>query len=472
MLLKQYALLPILILCGFTVAAQQHPEADSMMRVLRAHREDTSKALLYYAVGEQYETFNVDSAGLLYKEAYQLSNKLNYDVGKLRYPSYISAICNMQGKYVEGLRINLDGLREARKKGAKRSIIAGLFNTANSYLLLEKYDSATAYYLEALPVIQEQHDSTKLSIAYINLSQLYRQTDQMSKSLKAAQDAVAYSKKGGYQYLTAVGALANVLIDLKRYDEAGKYYDEAITLAKELGAYTVLAQTLAGKTEMYWKTRRFAEMKRTGMDFYETATALKNDGLIAQACYCLSYALLLNKEFAAAAPYTRQGIALALRDSNMVVLEKLYRSTSFLELTKGNAATFWDYYDRADSLDAVSMNMIVLRNTQDLESKYKAKEQAADTAAVGHHPTEAFVEWHPDRLADWPAAAGSHCLARLPEPQKAAAARSGAAPAAHSSTGAATATGRYRGGAAGRECRARKAGQRPARRAGRYAERH
>ena len=77
----------ILLLCSWYVktAAQIPMNKDSLLRLLPAAKEDTSKVLLLIDIGKQYEWDDPETAGKYYLEARNLSEKLQYKEGTIKY---------------------------------------------------------------------------------------------------------------------------------------------------------------------------------------------------------------------------------------------------------------------------------------------------------------------------------------------------------------------------------------------------
>ena len=117
-----------------TLPAQEFLSRDSLLRQLKFAGQDTSRVWLYISIGQQFENNDPDSAMYYYQQARDLSERLDYKLGLIKYISNVTYLYNSQGKYDTALSLNLQSVELAREYGTPVQLAACLGNVANSYL--------------------------------------------------------------------------------------------------------------------------------------------------------------------------------------------------------------------------------------------------------------------------------------------------------------------------------------------------
>ena len=105
----------LLCVCPDKLLAQQFMNKDSLLRLLPNIKKDTNAVLLYINIGQQYENSEPKIAKKYYIKARDLSKQINYPKGIIKFGSNYSYVLNLEGRYDEGLKINLQSLVIARK---------------------------------------------------------------------------------------------------------------------------------------------------------------------------------------------------------------------------------------------------------------------------------------------------------------------------------------------------------------------
>ncbi|MBS1637909.1 MAG: sensor histidine kinase [Bacteroidetes bacterium] len=144
---------------------------------------DTSKVLNFLGYGRWWEDSNMDSAAAYYKKAGALAQKLNYTTGILSYYANYTYVLNQQGKLDESLRLNLEALDIARKKGTHQDVADCLFNTGSCYNNLGNYDKALTYYIDAAHLLETLHAHKDLITVYDNIGGVFTNSGQYQKGL-------------------------------------------------------------------------------------------------------------------------------------------------------------------------------------------------------------------------------------------------------------------------------------------------
>lgn len=159
------------------------------MQVLKTAKEDSNKVILLLNIGEQYERFAPETSKQYYWQSLQLSREIKYKPGEIKFASYYTAVLNMQGSFDSSLLLNKKHWNWQKQMKDELSIAKTTFNTANSFHMVSKDDSALYYYMQILPILDKLGNKRMLGIAYSNIQNIYTDLTQYQK-------AIEYGKKG------------------------------------------------------------------------------------------------------------------------------------------------------------------------------------------------------------------------------------------------------------------------------------
>ena len=135
---KPYWMRKSLIILLFHVApltlySQVLMNKDSLLKLLPLAKEDTNAVQLYINIGQQLDTSEPNVGKMYYKKAGDLSRKLNYPKGIIKYINNYTFVLNMQGLYDSSLLLNMEGVAISRETNDSLNLAQTLFNTGTSY---------------------------------------------------------------------------------------------------------------------------------------------------------------------------------------------------------------------------------------------------------------------------------------------------------------------------------------------------
>lgn len=228
----------ILLLCiGYGIAWGQLPmNKDSLLRLLPAAKEDTAKVRLLIDIGNQYEWDDPETAGKYYLRAGELSKKLGYKEGTIKFIANYSYLLNLKGQYDSSMLLNRQSVKLAEELGDKTQIGKSNTNLGNVFLNLSKYDSAVYYYRIALKNFEDVGDEVLIARLADLLQVTYMELRQHDKALVYGEQAIAVLRTAN-DPASLSGALsnaANVRERLNQHDKALAYLKEALKLARSI----------------------------------------------------------------------------------------------------------------------------------------------------------------------------------------------------------------------------------------------
>ncbi|MCO5239912.1 MAG: sensor histidine kinase [Chitinophagaceae bacterium] len=226
----------LLLICAWyrEAGAQAPMNKDSLLRLLPDTREDTSKVWLLINIGNQYEWDDPETAAKYYLDAGELSEKLEYKQGTIKFIANYSYLLNLRGQFDSSMLLNRQSVKLADELGDKSQIGRSNANLGNVFLNLSQYDSAVYYYQIAVKNFEAIGDEVLVARLADLLQVAYMELRQHDKALVYGERAIAVLRNANDPAsLSAVlSNAANVYERLNRHDTALAYLKEALILAR------------------------------------------------------------------------------------------------------------------------------------------------------------------------------------------------------------------------------------------------
>ena len=230
----------IVVLAFAGVGHSQNKDIDSLKRVLRVAKIDTSKVNLYNHLADKFKEINPDSTSFYADKATLLSKKIDYGFGLAT--SYINKGNSniILGNYKKAKRdflqaqttfqslLDDDSDNKKLKNGLARAFASAgvVFSEENNYYM------ALENYQKALQLYQEIGQKNNISKAYNNIGIVYKSQANNSKALEYLKKALKIQEEIGEQTvavtLTNIGVIyfenGNKTAALDYYNKAQKFF--------------------------------------------------------------------------------------------------------------------------------------------------------------------------------------------------------------------------------------------------------
>ncbi len=360
----------LLLCCTTTVTAQQN--IDSLLSALKTAKEDSNKVLLLLSIGEQYERFAPETSKQYYQQSLQLSQKIGYTTGEIKYASYYTAVLSMQGKFDSSLILNKKSLELAKQLKDELIIAKTTFNTANSFHMISKDDSALYYYMQALPILDKLGNKRLLGIAYSNIQNIYTDLTQYQKAIEYGRKGLEIFNREVNDPLNESYCLSNLGIVynyLKKYDTAEIYFNRALQISQSIGDKYTESAVLLNLADIHYRHGRLEASKKNydkayviakEMDLTETQTiALKG-----MAMYSLE-----NKNYRSARQFADSALLIAVKNDNRKQKLKLYNLLADISYASQDLKAAHEFEDREDALN----DSINADNLQEISTEFETK---------------------------------------------------------------------------------------------------
>ncbi len=361
------------LIVGIHVMAQVSTNKDSLLLLLQTAREDTNKVKLLYDIGQPYENSQPEVAKQYYRQALQLSKKIGYTLGEVKYASNYTTVLNLQGNFDSSLAINIHALQLAKELNNPLAVVKTTLNTANSYNLSGKNDSALYYYMQTLPLLEKMANEQMLAVVYNNLTMIYRDIGQYQKGIEYGKKATPIFRtmkdSVNLEYnLTNLGVNYN---DFKDYGQALSCFDEAFHISQKLGDKYAEASLYLNFGDIDYQQGKYEDSKRR----FEQALKISRElnlsetETISLKGYGMYY--LQTKNYTRAWKYADSALLIAQRNGIREQRLKIYKLLSDISYANQDLQSANAYDLKADQLNDSINNDNLQKVTTDYEKKYE-----------------------------------------------------------------------------------------------------
>lgn len=375
--MKQISIL-LLLLCLFTRGrSQELMNRDSLLRLLPVAKEDTDKVQLLINLGQQYETQEPERAKYYYRSAGELSRKLGYKPGEIRYRMNYTYVLNQLGLFDSALAMNLESVRMARELGDNFMLAKTLFNTGSSYRLKEDYTQAIPYYEEGKRLFEPYRNEAVNAQAYDILQNLYTGMKQYRRSLEYGRLAVKGSRAIGNlpQLGTAYNNMGLNYSFLGIYDSARYCFEQSLQIAKQIGDLNMECTQYLNLGDLYISEGDYIALKPLMERALKIAREISLRESEAIALKGLSFHYFQTENFGQAQRYADTAMMLANRYDFRDQRAKLYVHFSNLAFARHDLKSGEAYARLSTALEDSILNETIQKTTLDLEKKYETEKK-------------------------------------------------------------------------------------------------
>lgn len=332
-------------------------DKDSLLSLLPKAKEDTAAVHLLINLGQQYEANEPDVAKNYYKRAGDLSRKIGYTLGEIKFIANYTYILNMQGLYDSSLYYNLRSVELSRKIRDSAYLAKTLFNTGTSYRVLGKPEKALEYYLEGQRLFGKINEPYNVSVASDLLNVLYCDLHDYKKAVEQGEKAVRISK----QLAIDDGRLGLQLANLgmaydfdKQFDKARKSHAEALAIGRRVNDLNIVGSVLLNLGDIHLHEGDHEKMRAYFEEALDVNKKIASNEGVVTALRGLSMYHQFRGELDKALEYAEQGYHMALTEKLDAERAKMLGQLSNIyfglkDFEKGYSYA-WKQKDLGDSL--------------------------------------------------------------------------------------------------------------------------
>jgi two-component system, NarL family, sensor kinase len=261
-MLRAIFIIVFLLLIQHDLPAQVMMNLDSLLRLIPAAKEDSAAVDLYINIGQQYELNEPEKSKFYYRKARDLSEKINYPAGVIKYINNYTYVLNVEGNTDSSLLLNLYGVELSRKTNDSLNLAKTLFNTGTSYRFMNEYEKAIPYYMEGYAIFERIGNADLVTKTYDILQVIHQDLKQYPKALEYGKKAVEKSKEINNPLFlgTAYLNLGISYFKMGDYQEARTLFEQAMAIGKQLNNQQLISSSLLGIGSYHIHTAEYEKL--------------------------------------------------------------------------------------------------------------------------------------------------------------------------------------------------------------------
>ncbi|MDR2231946.1 MAG: tetratricopeptide repeat protein [Tannerella sp.] len=381
--MKRLTLLILYILtCTWGFVQAQDGVVDSLKRLTVTSQEDTAKVNLLISLGQAYEYSLPDSAAYFYGQARELSEKLNYPAGIVRYNTNYISILLAKGELDAALLLCLEALQLCEQyRLSDLQMASALANTGLVYQSKEDFTKAIEYDLQAIPLLEKLKRYDMLSTINGNLMDIYRKLKQPDKALEFARRSLDDARQIDNPQMTGA-ALINLGVayqSLHQWKEALQYQREGYDIGLHINDIGIQMIALINIGDISVKTNAEPDdYIATYQKVLPLAESFSHHEAKYQALYGIAYGTFAKRRYAEAEAQAKAILEAASEDNIKNISLNAITLLRDIANATGRHALAQQYALSGDSIETQLHGEELQKNIQELETKYDVEKNRAE----------------------------------------------------------------------------------------------
>ena len=238
-------------------------------------KEGGDKVLALKDVGMRFRSVNMDSARYYMDMAFRQAEIMDDDHFRARIWVAYGVLSQDEGRPKEALDFHLKA-KPILENSKDYYVLGSLYtNISNAYEALSEFDKAVDFQLKALENFKAGNDSLWIAGSYLNLGNRFKLIEEPDLSLEYYLKAMEMYKVMGNQYMliSSYNSAASAYIVKKEYDTAFEYAKKAFDGFGSMGARLDQAYPVTNMALASWGLENFEEAER----YYIQAISLQEE---------------------------------------------------------------------------------------------------------------------------------------------------------------------------------------------------
>lgn len=367
----------LVFLISTVIAKGQVEKGDSLIKLLPAAKEDTNKANLLFAIGEQYENSEPEKAKYYIRLASDLSKKINYEKGILKSYRLFSYVYAYQSKFDSVIYYNKLVLEIARQRKDTFNIGVSLFNIGIAYRYISDLESALQYTIDGVNILGGKgYDNIEVNLND-GLQSLYMSLMQYDKAIQYGTKAVELGRKlkDKTPLLNVLNNLGLSYTELGRLQDAKRLYDEALAIAIGNGNKSGEAIVLNNLCEIAQRENKIDLLKYYADRALRLNTELADSGGIMGSKLALSVYFLNNKDFVKAQNLALEVLDIAGKQNLLEGKALALGMLSNIAFAAGDIRKGFDFYYQRAKVESAVFSESLKQKEAGMRIKYETEKK-------------------------------------------------------------------------------------------------
>lgn len=367
----------ILLAITSSVFAQQVLNLDSLLGLLPKAKEEISTVELYIQIGQQYENSEPELAKEYYRKALNLSKKIGYKTGEIKFAHNYTYVLNVQGNFDSSLYYNLKAIELAREIADSVQLGKALLNTGSVYRYLSEYETAAEYYQQGKMIFEKIGDEGMKSFILNLLQVMYSDLKLYDRAIEAGLEAMALYENAGDQRM--VGTVMNNLglsySKLAKTAEAISLYRRVLQIGKDTDDLNMQGTALLNLGDSYDQENDVSGMEKSYLEALDLFRKMEvKEGEII-ALRGLSIVRMYQKNPTASLDLAKKSVELASETEYPLERQKSLAQLSNTYFALQDIPKARQTMKESEILANRLINEEVQRKTLEIEKKYEVEKQ-------------------------------------------------------------------------------------------------
>jgi len=366
----------LLYLTGWT---QAEKKKDSLLKLMSAAKNDSTRIILLIRVSSIYSTRNFDSAFLYMNKAKDLAKEKNNHTCDFHINTAFAEYYYHHNDYRNASEYALNNLAIAEKNNDDKLRAKSYNNLAAVYNHFGNYRQAIDYALKCLSLSEKTKDSASFPIRNLTASNTYYNLKQYARSIIYSKRAIEYGEKFSNTYAVMMGLnnMASAYADLNEVDSSVYFYKRQLVLAQQEEDIVSTVYALINLADNYFKKNDLPGVEKYMTMLEKVEGQMPDKKIVANIYAAKALRHILKKEYGLARAKLDSGIALGLREEATDALGNLYNTYSKLYFTQSRFKEAEHYAYKYDSLQNAANLEELNFYIGDMEVKYETGKKEA-----------------------------------------------------------------------------------------------
>ena len=311
----------------------------------------------------------------LYKEAYSISIKSNYNDGAFKSTLYSGLVYSNMAQYDSALYY-YDKAKELNKFKIPLNYALVYLNKANAYMFKGELDKSLEYHIKGIKLLEEEKNRRRLEGAYVNISAVFGQLDDHDKQIEYLKKALNITAPENTESFGLThGDLALIYLEKDDLDTAFFHLKKADSLSKLIKSPMLDFFTTRNWGEYYLKNNNNLK----SISFLEKALSLSKASNYSyyekELLLSLGEVYIGLNEFDKAEKYLLEAIEKSEKIGVKEFPKKAFFFLSQLNEKKGNYNKAYNYLSKYNILKDSLISESHVDIVNELEVKYQTEKK-------------------------------------------------------------------------------------------------
>ncbi len=382
----------IMVLFGSIASMSAQEPTDSLMKLFKSKDlSENEKALICAKLGEQYLTFNVDSALHFAWKGLEVSLRNNFIKGQFQNYMALGSIKRKMDDLDEAEKFYLSAKDLIDETIEPRDVIGLYLGLGNVYGMQTDLYRAQDAFFTGLQIAEEHNDSLYLPRFYNNIAIIYARLEDHKKSLQYYSKALELFEhlKDPYFIGNTLNNIGDIYSQIGKNDSAYLYLNKALKIEKQISNYYGLTNTYSNLGDIAFSEGRALDALELFEKSQSAADSLFDDFwgsrpyIFAAVYKHKGDAYFQLKDYPKALKYFHLALSDATASSNLETATYVSQKLADLFHLQGNKDSAYFYYKNFtalnDSLLRIKKDQKITELTLQYEFDKERKQQKLES---------------------------------------------------------------------------------------------